>query len=168
MSSQFKISIFLSFYLFFKFKIYLITTTLLTNSQMFGLRSGLFRSFHISAALRNQANDAKIPVIFVTLKGEEIKVFGKKGSNLLDVAHENKIDLEGACEASLSCSTCHLYIDPAFFKILPKPTDDESDMLDLAWGLNEWSRLGCQIILNEKLSNIRVTLPAGSNNQQKK
>jgi ferredoxin len=58
--------------------------------------------------------------------------------HLLDVAHKNNIDLEGACEASLACSTCHVIIkDPALYNLLPEPTDEENDMLDLAFGLTE-------------------------------
>jgi ferredoxin-2, mitochondrial len=57
---------------------------------------------------------------------------------MLEVAHNNDVDLEGACEGSLACSTCHVIIeDEAFFKKLPEADDDENDMLDLAYGLCE-------------------------------
>lgn len=62
----------------------------------------------------------------------------KEGMNLLDVAHKNDIDLEGACEASLACSTCHVIIDDEdVFELTGEPTDEENDMLDLAFGLTE-------------------------------
>jgi len=64
---------------------------------------------------------------------------------MLEVAHRNDIELEGACEGSLACSTCHVIIDDqAVYDALPEPDDDENDMLDLAFGLTETSRLGCQ------------------------
>ncbi|GJD09947.1 Adrenodoxin-like protein 2, mitochondrial [Galdieria sulphuraria] len=62
------------------------------------------------------------------------------------LAHEHDIDLEGACEGSLACSTCHVYLDEKSYNKLPEPSDDENDMLDLAFGLTEYSRLGCQLL----------------------
>jgi 2Fe-2S ferredoxin len=55
--------------------------------------------------------------------------------SLLRVAHKNGIDLEGACEESLACSTCHVILDQETFDRLPEPIDEENDMLDLAFGL---------------------------------
>jgi hypothetical protein len=43
----------------------------------------------------------------------------------------------GACEGSLACSTCHVVVDPAYYEKLDEPTDEENDMLDLAFGLTE-------------------------------
>ena len=55
---------------------------------------------------------------------------------MLEAAHSNDIELEGACEGSLACSTCHVIVeDVAMYDKLPEPTDDENDMLDLAFGL---------------------------------
>lgn len=84
----------------------------------------------------------------------------------MDVAHENDIDLEGACEASLACSTCHVYVDEPWFDKLPPPVEEEEDMLDLAFGLQENSRLGCQIKLTKELDGITVRLPMASRNIQ--
>ena len=86
------------------------------------------------------------------------------GISLLEVAHKNDIDLEGACEGSLACSTCHVIIDEEFFDMLPEATEDEEDMLDLAFGLSHTSRLGCQIIVNDSIDGITVSLPSGTRN----
>lgn len=68
------------------------------------------------------------------------------GRSLLEVAHDNEIELEGACEGSLACSTCHVVVeDEDLFDKLGEPCEDELDMLDLAFGLTETSRLGCQV-----------------------
>lgn len=57
---------------------------------------------------------------------------------MLSVAHREDIDLEGACEGSLACSTCHVVIaDQDFFDKIPEADDDENDMLDLAFGLTQ-------------------------------
>lgn len=87
------------------------------------------------------------------------------GTNLLEAAHANHVDLEGACECSLACSTCHVIIeDPQIFEKLPEPTDDENDMLDLAFGLTETSRLGCQVIASKEIDGISVRIPGATRN----
>ena len=72
--------------------------------------------------------------------------------------------LEGACEGSLACSTCHVIVDGAWFPKLETPTEDEEDMLDLAFDLQETSRLCCQIIMTDALDGLVVTLPSGTRN----
>ena len=67
------------------------------------------------------------------------------GKSILEVAQENEIDLEGACDGSMACSTCHVVFEQKHFDVLPKPEEEEEDMLDLAFGLTDTSRLGCQI-----------------------
>jgi len=86
------------------------------------------------------------------------------GISLLEVAHKNDIDLEGACEGSLACSTCHIIIDEEFFDKLPEASEDEEDMLDLAFGLSPTSRLGCQIIVTDEIDGITVSLPNATRN----
>jgi 2Fe-2S ferredoxin len=86
------------------------------------------------------------------------------GLSVLEIAHRNDIDIEGACEGSLACSTCHVIVDPAWYDQLEEPSEEEEDMLDLAFGLTRTSRLGCQIRMTEELDGLTVTLPAGSHN----
>lgn len=91
---------------------------------------------------------------------------GKVGDSLLDVVVNNEVDLEGfgACEGTLTCSTCHLIFKKEDYDSLPEtPTDEELDMLDLAYELSDTSRLGCQIILSEKLDGLQVKVPATIN-----
>lgn len=103
-------------------------------------------------------------MIFVQNDGQEVTVDAPNGLSVLEIAHKNNISLEGACEGSLACSTCHVVIDPAFYSKLPTATEDEEDMLDLAFGLTHTSRLGCQIIMNDALDGLRVSLPAATRN----
>lgn len=103
-------------------------------------------------------------VIFINADNSKLEVIAPVGLSLLEVAHRHNIDLEGACEGSLACSTCHVIIDPTWFKLLPEPSEDEEDMLDLAFGLTKTSRLGCQIRLTEDLDGIIVRVPASSRN----
>lgn len=104
-------------------------------------------------------------VIFVLDKeGAEKIVEAPLGLSILEIAHQNDIDLEGACEGSLACATCHVIIDEAFYNKLKNPSEAEEDMLDLAFGLTHTSRLGCQIIINEELEGLRVYLPSSTRN----
>ena len=104
-------------------------------------------------------------VVFIYPDGTEKNIDAPEGISLLEVAHKNDISLEGACEGSLACSTCHVIIeDEGVFDSLPEPTEEEEDMLDLAFGLTHTSRLGCQIIVNDSINNIRVKLPEATRN----
>lgn len=103
-------------------------------------------------------------ITFVLKDGSEKEINAPAGMSILEIAHKNDIDLEGACEGSLACSTCHVIVDKEFYTKLNEPSEDEEDMLDLAFGLTNTSRLGCQITLTEELDGIRVTLPAATRN----
>ena len=101
---------------------------------------------------------------FVLPDGTAKEVDAPEGLSVLEVAHRNGIDLEGACEGSLACSTCHVIVDKDFYDMLEEPSEDEEDMLDLAFGLTHTSRLGCQITMTEKLNGLKVTLPKATRN----
>jgi 2Fe-2S ferredoxin len=99
-------------------------------------------------------------MIFIEPDGTRREVEAPLGLSVLEIAHRNDIDIEGACEGSLACSTCHVIVDPTWAERLETPSEDEEDMLDLAFGLTPTSRLGCQIIITEELDGLTVTLPA--------
>jgi 2Fe-2S ferredoxin len=103
---------------------------------------------------------------FIERDGTRREVDAPLGLSVLEIAHKHGVDIEGACEGSLACSTCHVVVDPAWSGKLATPTEDEEDMLDLAFDLQETSRLGCQIIMTDALDGLVVTLPAGSRNAQ--
>ena len=103
-------------------------------------------------------------MVFIERDGTQKEVEAPLGLSVLEIAHRNSVDIEGACEGSLACSTCHVIVDGTWFGKLAKPTEDEEDMLDLAFDLQETSRLGCQLIMTEALDGLVVKLPAGSRN----
>jgi len=105
----------------------------------------------------------KIKIIFIEGEGE-IEVEDLVGLSILEVAHNNNIDLEGACEGSLACATCHVVLEDKIYNKLDEPEEAEEDMLDLAFGLTHTSRLGCQVILTKELDGIRVKLPSATRN----
>ncbi len=101
---------------------------------------------------------------FVERDGTRREVDAPLGLSVLEIAHKHGVDIEGACEGSLACSTCHVIIDPEWYDLLTEASEDEEDMLDLAFGLTQTSRLGCQIIMTEELDGLTVSLPAGTRN----
>jgi 2Fe-2S ferredoxin len=106
-------------------------------------------------------------VTFIERDGTRREVDAPLGLSVLEIAHRHNIDIEGACEGSLACSTCHVIVDKAWYGKLATATEDEEDMLDLAFGLTDTSRLGCQIIITEALDGLTVTLPQATRNMQK-
>ena len=103
-------------------------------------------------------------VIFIERDGNRREVDAPLGLSVLEIAHKNDIDIEGACEGSLACSTCHVIVDPEWYDLLKEASEDEEDMLDLAFGLTATSRLGCQIIITEELDGLVVRLPTSTRN----
>jgi 2Fe-2S ferredoxin len=101
---------------------------------------------------------------FIERNGQPKDVEAPNGLSVLEVAHKYGVDIEGACEGSLACSTCHVIVDPAWAGKLAKPSEDEEDMLDLAFGLEKTSRLGCQIVMSDALDGLIVRLPAATRN----
>ena len=92
------------------------------------------------------------------------EVEAKSGQRLLDVAWAAGQPLEGACEGVMACSTCHVIVDKADFEKLPRASDEEEDLLDLASHATRTSRLSCQIILTDDMGTLDVRIPAGSKN----
>ncbi|KAG8302739.1 adrenodoxin-like protein 1, mitochondrial [Homalodisca vitripennis] len=105
-----------------------------------------------------------VNVTYVDKDGNKKCVRGKVGDNLLYLAHRHEIEMEGACEASLACTTCHCYVQGDYLSKLPSPDELEEDLLDLAPFLKDNSRLGCQIILTKELDGIEVHLPKATRN----
>ncbi|KAJ6609262.1 2Fe-2S ferredoxin-type domain-containing protein [Mycena sp. CBHHK59/15] len=106
-----------------------------------------------------------IKVHFKDAKGSLIKTIeANEGDDLLSIAHEHDIDLEGACEGSVACSTCHVILTPEYYDLLPEPDDDENDMLDMAFALTDTSRLGCQVKLTRELDGMTASLPSATRN----
>lgn len=101
----------------------------------------------------------RVEFTFIRASGERIKAKGKVGDSLLDVIVNSNLDFDGfgACEGTLTCSTCHLiFSKPDYDKLPTLPTDEEMDMLDLAYDLTDTSRLGCQIYLSKDMNGLEV------------
>ena len=88
---------------------------------------------------------------------KSIKV--KINETILDIARNGNFELEGSCEGSLACSTCHIIVSNAWYKKLDKPTMEESELLEILPNYTRNSRLGCQIKITKKLDGIEISLP---------
>ncbi len=99
-------------------------------------------------------------VTFILPDGARRVLDAAPGKTVLEIAWENDIGIEGACEGAMACSTCHVILSAEDFDRLPAPSEDEEDMLDLAWGVTPTSRLGCQIAVTAAEDGIVLRLPA--------
>ena len=130
-----------------------------------------FRLISTTLQLNHGDDDLKnvpetVRVIFISKDGSKTEVMGKVGERAMYLAHRKGIDMEGACEASLACTTCHCYIDSSeeHWDLLPEATEKEEDLLDMAPFLDVNSRLGCQIILSQEIDGIVLRLPRATKN----
>uniref|UniRef100_A0A673MCK2 Ferredoxin-2, mitochondrial n=1 Tax=Sinocyclocheilus rhinocerous TaxID=307959 RepID=A0A673MCK2_9TELE len=102
---------------------------------------------------------SRVNVVFIDRSGQRIPVEARVGDNALHLAHNSSL-FAGACEASLACSTCHVYVSSEHYEKLP----EEDDMLDMAAMLQENSRLSCQIVLTPEMDGMELTLPKVTRN----
>lgn len=98
-------------------------------------------------------------VTFISSEGERTTVEAKKGWTILDIAHENDIDIEGVCGGGMACSTCHVYVAAKFLDRIPGIGEEEEAILEFAPDRKKNSRLGCQIVVEDSLDGLEVTLP---------
>ncbi len=97
---------------------------------------------------------------FITPAGAKREIEAPSGLSVMEIARMHDLGIEGACEGSLACATCHVIVAPEHSKRLATASDEEEDMLDLAFGVQATSRLGCQIVLTDELDGLTVQLPS--------
>lgn len=133
----------------------------------------LYRSYSISksklvsvpVSSPELASNADYVTINWLLKdGSELAAPARVGSNLMRAAQAEGIELEGACEGVCACSTCHIILTMDKYEQLPEPSEEEEDMLDLAFGLTATSRLGCQVVVTPEHDGMVVQLPKATRN----
>ena len=109
-----------------------------------------------------------IRVAFTTAQGETVSAEGEAGDSLLRLRQAQGLPLEGTCEGQMACSTCHVIVAAEDFDKLPRASEEEDDLLDLAAHVTRHSRLACQIILTETLESLTVRIPPGANNMMRR
>lgn len=109
-----------------------------------------------------------VRVTFISANGERVEAEGQPGQRLLELAQAADQPLEGTCEGQMACSTCHVIVAQDWFGKLPRASEDEEDMLDLAASVSRTSRLACQIELTDELDGLEVRIPGESRNMQRR
>ena len=122
--------------------------------------------------LKTEPSRAKRDVIIsIPHHRTEFQLSWRQGQSLMQLSQDDEVlkeYIEGPCGGTMACCTCHVYLDPDSYAALGgTPSENEQDMLDLAYDRRETSRLGCQVYLNEamlRLDKVIVTIPDGVNN----
>ncbi|XP_005144925.4 adrenodoxin-like [Melopsittacus undulatus] len=128
-------------------------------------KQGLERGFSSMQKLQDAHGDSsssdQVTVHFINRDGERLTATAKEGQSLLEVVINQNLAIDGfgACEGTLACSTCHLIFEKDTFQKLDAISDEELDMLDLAYGLTETSRLGCQVCVKKSMDGLTVRVP---------
>ena len=95
-------------------------------------------------------------------KGGVHDIEGTLGWTLMEVVRQANLPLRAECGGCLACATCHVYVDDAFRQAIPEASELEISMLDMAFEIQENSRLACQITLTPELDGLAVTLAPGT------
>ncbi|KAI4882929.1 hypothetical protein NFI96_027516 [Prochilodus magdalenae] len=116
------------------------------------------------------SSGSKVLLHFVNQSGVKTSVSATEGESLLDVVINKNLQIDGfgACEGTLACSTCHLICEDAVYEKMEPKTDEEMDMLDLAYGLTKTSRLGCQVTVERWMDGMTVRVPQEIKDQREK
>ncbi|KAM9227078.1 adrenodoxin-like [Leptosomus discolor] len=123
------------------------------------------RSFSSTQMLQDAPGESssadQVTVHFINRDGERLTATAKEGESLLQVVVNQNLAIDGfgACEGTLACSTCHLIFEKDTFQKLGAVSDEELDMLDLAYGLTETSRLGCQVCIKKSMDGLTARVP---------
>lgn len=104
-----------------------------------------------------------VKITFILENGTEKTVETEEGSSVLEIAHTNEIDLQGACNGACACATCHVIVDKKYFEKLSPASPEEEELLDFAFGVAPTSRLACQIRITKELDGIKVRIPSAEN-----
>ncbi|MGB7373624.1 2Fe-2S iron-sulfur cluster-binding protein [Pontixanthobacter sp.] len=103
-----------------------------------------------------------VRIRFRPVTGDMVECDAAIGISLLEAGQGAGMPLEGTCEGQMACSTCHVIVDADWFDRLPEASEEEEDMLDLAYGVQRTSRLSCQIDLSETMDGLTVAIPKDS------
>jgi ferredoxin len=109
-----------------------------------------------------------VKVTFITANDLRVEAECAVGDNLLRLGQAAGMPLEGTCEGQMACSTCHVIVAREWFEKLPRASEDEEDLLDLAAGVRPTSRLSCQIELTAELDGLEVRIPGDSHDMRRR
>lgn len=123
------------------------------------------RSKGIKMSFKTRSESIEVKTVIEEEGGEEPE--RRKRKTLLDLARTKDIDIEGACGGNIACSTCHVIFDKHSYKniVNKQPiSEEENDMLEMAFHLTPYSRLACQIYVHKELDAAIITVPYDTRN----
>ena len=91
-------------------------------------------------------------------QGNEHTLEGRDGWSVMEILRDGGLDVAAECGGACACATCHVYVTDGCYDKLPKPSEAEIDMLDMALAVEPTSRLSCQVICSEATDGIKVTV----------
>lgn len=97
--------------------------------------------------------------IYVTdLEGEEHALDAVEGWRVMEIIREHGLPIKAECGGACACATCHVYVDEGWLSRIAEMREEEEEMLDEAFDLQDNSRLSCQLIMDESLDGLKVKL----------
>jgi len=126
----------------------------------------------VDAEILRTEGKEEVTVHVTSPNGTKFDVIALEGLSLYDVVHNSQGKgaevlqefIECACSGVMACSTCHVIVQPAWFKKVGEPCEAEQDMIDLAFEPTDTSRLGCQLVLSKELDGLEISIPRDANN----
>lgn len=91
-------------------------------------------------------------------EGNEHRLDALEGWRVMEIIRDHGLPIKAECGGACSCATCHVYVAEEWMDKLYPPTDEEIDMLDSAFVVEDNSRLSCQILFSPELEGLEVTL----------
>jgi len=99
-------------------------------------------------------------ITFTDSKGNRHEVEADAGVSVMEAAVQNMVpEIDADCGGACACATCHIYVAAEWLSKLTPKDDMEESMLDFAEGVQENSRLSCQIIVTDELDGLAVKTP---------
>ena len=97
-------------------------------------------------------------IIATDQDGQRHELEALEGWRIMEILRDFGLPVKAECGGCCCCATCHVYVDEEWLHKIPPMRVEEEEMLDMAFDVHDNSRLSCQIILDESLDGLKVTL----------
>lgn len=100
-------------------------------------------------------------ISFLLPDGTQRRICGRSGISVMRAAIQNGVPgILAECGGAISCGTCHVFVDAAWYDRLPVPGDNERTLLDFtATPSGPTSRLSCQVLLADEIDGAVFRIP---------
>lgn len=98
-------------------------------------------------------------LILIDATGREHIVDAEDGLSVMEAVRPLSLGIDGECEGSVACATCHVWVDADWADRLTSVNDDEAGMLDCVFNARPTSRLSCQVLVEPSLNGLRMHIP---------